>query len=555
MKKTRILSALLLVAVLCGTLSSCVFLFRFGNRKPWTEDKIPETFFDEEYLAERGVADFPVPKLEGAYLDPEKNILYLNLSRTEYEDYAELIAAYLRGKEEFPVKGFHCGNNDQYLMVLPMKRYQFASLDVDDVPYIRDNERLFVFSAFPLGEMSSDGATEIKNPTHVLLKWNDATAKNVDEPYTVEMSFPDLLGKSEFLSCYHGHTFEEIIYPVPGTVLTTTVRTCTRCGEEEREGFGYGNVLKKFSWTVTAGTEHLVSGIHAMAYRGEIVEIAVKAPESGDIKMTANGTEIPKVKETDGEWIYAFVMPYINVEITIEAVEHEHTGRWGCGEEAHWYEYTCGCPSNDIAELHYDHNNDGLCDACAYMVGVKQYYSLMMNAPEWLYEELQHTYCAGEIVSVKISMVTDTGFLFFVNGEEITDYQDVDGLYWEFTFPMPACETYVHFKTYDGFLPDWNYAVLMETYYRQNLDAPFVHVRHYYGEFASGAIVAMLDTSGYDEYLWQEEIGDTVIHYRDGNRIVALCPNNKFYTLTEAFENGYLTAEDIAAIAEMHNNP
>ena len=546
---------MLLIAVLCGTLSSCVFLFRFGNRKPWTEDKIPETFFDEEYLAERGVADFPVPKLEGAYLDPEKNILYLNLSRTEYEDYAELIAAYLRGKEEFPVKGFHCGNNDQYLMFLPMKRYQFASLDVDDIPYVKENERLFVFSTFPLGETSSDGATEIKNPTHVLLKWNDATAKNVDEPYTVEMSFPDLLGKSEFLSCYHGHTFEEVIYPVPGTVLTTTVRTCTRCGEEEREGFGYGNVLKKFSWTVTAGTEHLVSGMYAMAYRGEIVEIAVKAPESGDIKMTANGTEIPKVKETDGEWIYAFVMPYINVEITIEAIEHKHTGRWGCGEEAHWYEYTCGCPSNDIAELHYDHDNDGLCDACAYMVGVKQYYSLMMNTPELLYEELKHTYCAGEIVSVKISMVTDTGFLFFVNGEEIADYQDVDGLYWEFTFPMPACETYVHFKTYDGFLPDWNYAVLMETYYRQNLDAPFVHVRHYYGEFASGAIVAMLDTSGYDEYLWQEEIGDTVIHYRDGNRIVALCPNNKFYTLTEAFENGYLTTEDIAAIAEMHNNP
>ena len=155
MKKTRILSALLLIAVLCGTLSSCVFLFRFGNRKPWTEDKIPETFFDEEYLAERGVADFPVPKLEGAYLDPEKNILYLNLSRTEYEDYAELIAAYLRGKEEFPVKGFHCGNNDQYLMFLPMKRYQFASLDVDDIPYVKENERLFVFSKIPLARQKS----------------------------------------------------------------------------------------------------------------------------------------------------------------------------------------------------------------------------------------------------------------------------------------------------------------------------------------------------------------------------------------------------------------
>jgi hypothetical protein len=120
---------------------------------------------------------------------------------------------------------------------------------------------------------------------------------------------------------------------------------------------------------------------------------------------------------------------------------------------------------------------------------------------------------------------------------------------------MPACDTYVHFKTYDGFLPDVNYGTLIETYYRQNLDAPFVHVRHYYGEFASGAIVAMLDTSDYPAVVWGEEIGDTVINYSDGNRIVALCPNNKFYPLTEAFENGYLTAEDIAAIAEMHNNP
>jgi hypothetical protein len=321
MKKTRILSALLLIAVLCGTLSSCVFLFRFGDRKPWTEDKIPETFFDEEYLAERGVADFPVPKLEGTYLDPEKNILYLNLSRTEYEDYAELIAAYLRGKEDFPVKGFHCGNDDHYLMFLPMKEYQFASLDVDDIPYIKDSERLFVFSKIPLSDASSDGATEIQNPTHVLLKRNDATAKNVDEPYTVEMSFPDLLGKSEYLSCYHGHDFDEMTYPVPGTVFTTTIRTCKRCGEKERSGYGYGTEPDKFSYTVVKGTEHLVSGMHASYWRGSLVEIAVKAPESGDLKFIAAGTEIPKVKEIDGQWIYAFIMPYGNIEITIEAVD------------------------------------------------------------------------------------------------------------------------------------------------------------------------------------------------------------------------------------------
>lgn len=555
MKKARFLSAFLLVALLCATLSSCAFLFRFRDRNPWIDGKIPETFFDVEYLAEQGVADFPIPKLEGAYLDPEKKILYLNLSREEFDAYANTVAAYLLQKEELAVKGFHCGNNDQFLMFLPMKRYQFASLDTETIPYISETERLFVFSAVPLGEPSSDGATEIKKPAHVLLKWDDATAKNVDEAYTVEMSFPDLLGKSEFLSCYHGHDFEEMTYPVPGTVFTTTIRTCTRCGEEEREGYGYGSEPNKFSWTVVEGTEHLVSGVRASTWRGWLVEIAVKAPAEGDIRFVAAGTEIPKVREFGGEWIYAFIMPYGNIEIEIEAVEHEHTGRWLSGEEAHWYEYTCGCVNNDIAELHYDHDNNGLCDVCAYMVGVKQYYSLMINVPECLYEELKPTYYAGEIVSVKIEMVTDTGFLFFVNGEEITEFQYESGLYWEFTFPMPACDTIIHFKTYDGFLPDVNYAVLMETFYRQNLDARYVYVRQYYGEFASGAIVAMLDSCDYTDVVWQEEIGDTVIHYSDGNRIVALCPNNKFYTLTEAFENGYLTAEDIAAIAEMHNNP
>lgn len=551
MKKTRILSALLLAAMLCGALSSCTFLF--GPPTPWEEGKLSETFFDEEYLAERGVADLPIPSLEGSYFDPEKNILYLNLSRTDFDAYSNAVAEYLRGNEEFPVKGFNCGIHHQSLMIIPMNVHQFASLDADNLHHRTNYEHLYAFSRIPLSELY-DGAADIQKPTFILLKW-DTSAKPSGAEYTVEMSFPTNY-RAEFLSCFHGHDFDEMTYPVPGTVLSTTIRTCQRCGKEERSGYGYGTEPDKFSYTVVKGTEYLVSGMHASHWRGTLVEIALKAPESGDLKMTANGTIIPKVRELDGEWTYAFIMPYGSIEIEIEHVEHEHTGRWGSGEEAHWYEYTCGCVNNDIAELHYDYDNNGLCDACAYMVGVKQYYSLMMNAPDWLYEELKHTYYKGETVSVKISMATDVGFLFFVNGEELTDYQDVDGLYWEFTFQMPACDTYVHFKTYDGFLPDVNYGTLIETYYRQNLDCPGVSVKRYYGEFASGAIVAMLDVSDYHygDAEWVEEVGGSVINYKDGNRIVALCPNNKFYTLTEAFENGYLTAEDIAAIAEMHNN-
>lgn len=46
--------------------------------------------------------------------------------------------------------------------------------------------------------------------------------------------------------------------------------------------------------------------------------------------------------------------------------EHEHTGEWYMNEEIHFYEYTCGCETKDIAELHLDGDGNGLCDICGY---------------------------------------------------------------------------------------------------------------------------------------------------------------------------------------------
>jgi hypothetical protein len=44
----------------------------------------------------------------------------------------------------------------------------------------------------------------------------------------------------------------------------------------------------------------------------------------------------------------------------------EHTGVMRHGTEAHWFEYTCGCPSLEVGELHYDHDGNLICDACGY---------------------------------------------------------------------------------------------------------------------------------------------------------------------------------------------
>lgn len=233
--------------------------------------------------------------------------------------------------------------------------------------------------------------------------------------------------------------------------------------------------------------------------------------------------------------------------------EHEHTCEWVTNAETHFKQYTCGCDSPDIAGLHSDHNGDGKCDVCGHFMESSSSpdYSVTMHDEAWLWEDLKPTYKAGDQVSVKIGMALDVGYLFLVNGEKIATCKDVDGLYWEFTFTMPASNVVVDFKTYDGFLPDYNYAVLIESYFMQNLDAESVAVRNYYGEFASGAIVAMLEVGGYgyDDALGEETVGGVVIRYNNGNRITVLYEGD-FYSLTQAYENGYLTKEDIAEIAE-----
>ena len=48
--------------------------------------------------------------------------------------------------------------------------------------------------------------------------------------------------------------------------------------------------------------------------------------------------------------------------------EHEHTGEWHTSESTHYYQYTCGCPSPDIAELHSDYDENFICDICEYVM-------------------------------------------------------------------------------------------------------------------------------------------------------------------------------------------
>jgi hypothetical protein len=61
--------------------------------------------------------------------------------------------------------------------------------------------------------------------------------------------------------------------------------------------------------------------------------------------------------------------------------------------------------------------------------------------------------------------------------------------------------------------------------------------------------------SGFLEHcaLWDSEIAGSVIHYGDGNYI-RVWKNGDFLPIDEAYTQGWLTAEQIKTIAEIHNN-
>lgn len=228
---------------------------------------------------------------------------------------------------------------------------------------------------------------------------------------------------------------------------------------------------------------------------------------------------------------------------------------WVGSESGHVKHMLCDCCRNDTGTIlpHVNQDEDMKCDICGYDLATHGYALTMSDEDwSWLYEPLESGYKGGDEVSVKIRMATDTGFLFLVNGEDIAECRDVDGLYWEFTFVMPHRDTVIDFKTYDGFLPDANYARLIEAYYLKNPSAENVSIVHYYGEFSSGALVAMIDNGGgYDDALGEEIINGNVIEYINGNRITVLY-ENEFYTLTDAYNNGFITDEELESIADQH---
>ena len=61
----------------------------------------------------------------------------------------------------------------------------------------------------------------------------------------------------------------------------------------------------------------------------------------------------------------------------------EHTYEYIQYEAGHFKQYTCGCPSPEIIELHFDNDDNGVCDVCNYYLVES---ILLSSQEEWLNE-------------------------------------------------------------------------------------------------------------------------------------------------------------------------
>ena len=75
----------------------------------------------------------------------------------------------------------------------------------------------------------------------------------------------------------------------------------------------------------------------------------------------------------------------------------------------------------------------------------------------------------------------------------------------------------------------------------------------FYDRYSSGAIVAMLsaENASFDQEVWTETVDEYEFNYYNSNRIVVLY-ENEFYTLTDAYAQGYISTSNLLDIYYAH---
>ncbi len=291
------LLAVVLIAFLClCCLASC------GNSYNKNE------FFSDDLLGEAKLTDMPLPPHVDSSVIRYGNILYLNLTQDEYEQYVENLLNYLRSKEDIYYLGYSVGSG----LLAEMMPYDEIA-PITDSYDAKDEEHRFFFSTVDgLGNQNM-----LDTPVEIGIIREPGKLKYDNYEYNTQMTlFVDFLASAMWNLCGAEHTYDEgIEYKIPGSDRTITQCTCVHCGSTKVSDF-IGD-MKFYKVTIEdTDADHYIIDRRDSAISGVIVGFKTQKIIDADLKFVVNGTEISPRETDDGKWIYEFVMPCEDIVIT-----------------------------------------------------------------------------------------------------------------------------------------------------------------------------------------------------------------------------------------------
>ena len=293
------LLALILTAILClCCLASC------GGSYNKNE------FFSEEMLTQNKLADMPVPPHVDNSVNQYGNILYLNLTKDEYESYVSDLLQYLRAKEDISYLGYSVGSG----LVAEMIPYDEIAPITDSYSPSRDSHKIF-FST----KNGIDDNNYLNYPVEIEIIRKSGKLNFDNFEYNTQICISDgYSAQAQWNLCGTEHTYDEgIEYKIAGSDRTITEYTCVNCGSTELSDF-IGD-MKFYNITIedidNCLIDHPTEGISGTIYRVKAHKII-----DADLKFVVNGTRIYPRETDDDKWIYEFVMPCEDIVITAEIV-------------------------------------------------------------------------------------------------------------------------------------------------------------------------------------------------------------------------------------------
>lgn len=262
-------------------------------------------FFPEPLLRQCHLSNLPAPGSSQL----QANYLYCQLDDEAYSQYVGSVVAFLKEKTDiFHLSYLHSEGLEGD--VFPYDIYTFLPDDYN----CRAESHIFAFSATE--ELAKYDA--LQQPVRLVIKRQEGKVEKTGFVYNTVIILEGAPARGVRIEpCAARHSYDEgIAYPIPGTQQLSTIRHCVYCHQRSQENFESDGISYKI--TLGAGMSYIAKSnrILSECVSGLEIEITVNALEEGDMVVLVNGQQIPRIRESDGTWVYGFVMP--KGDVTIE---------------------------------------------------------------------------------------------------------------------------------------------------------------------------------------------------------------------------------------------